>query len=75
MTKRELLARIEVLEARCAALEARPICNHGTYWYQPYSWPPITVWSDNTPRCTCPPNRGDNYAGSCPVHDTTYCKA
>ena len=27
-----------------------------------------------TVRCTCPPNRGDNYAGNCPIHDvqTTY---
>ncbi len=21
--------------------------------------------------CTCPPDRGDNYMGTCPVHDTT----
>ena len=24
----------------------------------------------NTVRCTCPPNRGDNYVGYCPIHDT-----
>jgi len=23
------------------------------------------------PRCTCPLNRGNNYLGSCPVHDVT----
>lgn len=41
--------------------------------------PTITVgdasWApDFTVRCTCPPDRGDNYAGNCPIHDvqTSY---
>lgn len=35
-------------------------------------WP--TIIGGTTVRCTCPPNRGDNYAGNCPIHDvhTTY---
>lgn len=33
-----------------------------------------TNTQDFTVRCTCPPDRGDQYSGSCPVHDahTTY---
>jgi hypothetical protein len=32
------------------------------------------VKPDFTVRCTCPPDRGDNYAGNCPIHDvqTSY---
>jgi hypothetical protein len=45
--------------------------------------PSTIAWRDNAPvvtihspitqsitmRCTCPPERGDNYLGSCPIHD------
>jgi hypothetical protein len=37
--------------------------------WTPYVKPPLT--GDATVRCTCPPSRGDNYLGMCPVHDVT----
>lgn len=40
------------------------------------TWPtPIQVGTgESTVRCTCPPERGDSYAGTCLIHDvhTTY---
>jgi hypothetical protein len=33
--------------------------------WTPFVQPPLTV----SQVCTCPPNRGDNYLGSCPIHD------
>ena len=32
--------------------------------------PPFET-STFTVRCTCPPNRGDNYYGTCPIHDVS----
>lgn len=29
-----------------------------------------TVTTGHTVYCSCPPNRGDNYAGNCPIHDS-----
>ena len=58
-------------------------CRCPTYWFgtvppecpvhnppKPY-YPTITVGTTtgHTVRCTCPENRGDNYAGNCPIHD------
>ncbi len=47
---------------------------HRCKWYDLH--PPATTdtkpWSgDFTVRCTCPPDRGDNYLGTCPIHDVT----
>lgn len=35
----------------------------------PPSWWRELGTAQVTVRCTCPPNRGDNYFGTCPVHD------
>ena len=38
---------------------------------RPY-YPTVTVSTiGHTVRCSCPPDRGDNYAGTCPIHDVT----
>lgn len=37
--------------------------------WTPYVAPPLTIGGTSTVVCTCPPNRGDNFLGSCPVHD------
>lgn len=36
------------------------------------TWPTITTGGTNgfEVRCTCPADRGANYFGSCPIHDT-----
>jgi hypothetical protein len=53
----------------------------GTWWAGfSHRCPPPTIkltgtWVPSTTVvCTCPPNRGDNFAGTCPIHDahTTY---
>jgi hypothetical protein len=55
--------------------------NCGTWWRaDEHRCPTTFTWQKDQPmgrfdtntytvRCTCPPNRGDNYAGTCPIHD------
>ena len=58
------------LHPRCYL--CRPFGTDSRDYPQPFvRTDPTNTW---TVRCTCPPDRGDNYAGSCPIHDvaTTY---
>ncbi len=60
-SKKQLRSRIAELEQEVADLRRAAL--------MPYvPWVPNTVGA-NTARCTCPTNRGDNYFGTCPIHD------
>lgn len=54
-----------------AGLEHR--CRPAETWtgtgVAPLIWQSPDTVTTTTVRCTCPPNRGDNYAGNCPIHD------
>lgn len=47
----------------------------GTWWTgehrcpPPVVQPPAPATGGYTVRCTCPPDRGGNYVGTCPIHD------
>ena len=57
MSKRELKRRIEELEARIVALEARPYITYPVY-PTPSPWPPYPItYGDSTSDPLPPPNR------------------
>jgi hypothetical protein len=51
------------LEHRCAPVVTSTDVPKWPAYPLPYDTVTTTV------RCTCPPNRGDNYYGTCPIHD------